>query len=172
MRHLALILFIMGSLLWAPSSSADVYTWTDENGVKYYGNQPPENATDARLVFKEEPYDAAADKKRTEAENQEVTELIRDLEREEAQQAAEARKKAAEAEKNRVPTQQERIADEKTRLEEKIAELEEQPLSYFGSQKNKRVRIGYYRYRLETLINDPQEYFNEPSSFEGNVKYE
>ncbi|MGD8757020.1 MAG: hypothetical protein PVF98_15215, partial [Desulfobacterales bacterium] len=118
----------------------------------------------------EEPHDAAADQQRTEDQNEELTELIRDLEQEEQRQAAEARKKAAEAEKNRKPTQQERVTAEKKRLEEKIAELEEKPLDYFGSQKNKRVRIGYYRYRLEELMSDPDKYFNQPSQFEGNTK--
>ena len=58
----------------------------------------------------------------------------------------------------------------KKRLEAKIADLEEKPLDYFGSQKNKRVRLGYYRYRMETLMRDPDQYFNQPSAFEGNVK--
>jgi hypothetical protein len=55
-------------------------------------------------------------------------------------------------------------------LQTKIAELEKKPLEYFGSQKNKRVRLGYYRNRLETLMRNPEQYFNQPSSFEGNVK--
>ena len=65
---------------------------------------------------------------------------------------------------------EERIEAEKERLEDKIAELEEQPLDYFGSQKNKRTRIGFYKYRLETLEKDPEKYFSEPEKFEGNIK--
>ena len=65
---------------------------------------------------------------------------------------------------------EERIAAEKERLEDKIAELEEKPLEYFGSQKNKRTRIGFYKYRLETLQQDPDKYFSEPEKFEGNIK--
>ena len=65
---------------------------------------------------------------------------------------------------------EERIAAEKERLEAQIAELEEKPLEYFGSQKNKRTRIGFYKYRLETLEQDPDKYFSEPEKFEGNVK--
>ena len=67
-------------------------------------------------------------------------------------------------------SQEDKIAAEKERLEDKIAELEEQPLEYFGSQKNKRTRIGFYKYRLETLEQDPEKYFSEPEKFEGNVK--
>lgn len=170
MKHIAGIIVLMGILLWVPPLHADVYSWTDENGVKYFGNQPPDNAANVRVVFKEEPYNAAADNQSKAAQSQEITELIKDLEQEEARQAAEARRKAEAAAKNRQPTQQERIAAEKQRLQEKITELEEKPLSYYGSQKNKRVRIGYYRYRMETLMRDPADYFNQPSSFEGNVK--
>jgi len=65
---------------------------------------------------------------------------------------------------------EERIAAEKERLEAQIAELEEKPLEYFGSQKNKRTRIGFYKYRLETLEQDPEKYFSEPEKFEGNIK--
>ena len=171
MRHIVVIMFLMATLLWVPATNADIYTWTDENGVKHFGNQPPETATDAEVIFEEEPHNEAADQKRTDTQNKELTELLRDLEREEQQQAAEARRKAAEAEENREPTQQDRVAAEKRRLEDKIAELEEKPLDYFGSFKNKRVRLGYYRYRLETLVSNPDKYFNQPSSFEGNVKY-
>jgi hypothetical protein len=61
------------------------------------------------------------------------------------------------------------IAQEKIKIEKKIQELEALPLDYFGSQKNKRVRIGYYQYRLETLMTRPDEYFNNPEPFEGNL---
>ena len=170
MKSLISLIFLIGILLWVPASNADVYSWTDENGVKHFGNQPPENAADVKVIFKEESYDAAADQQRTERQNQELTELIRDLEEEEQRQAAEARNRAAEAERNRQPTQEERVAAERERLEAKIAELEEKPLDFFGSQKNKRVRIGYYRYRLEALNTDPDQYFGQSSGFQGNVK--
>jgi chromosome segregation ATPase len=170
MKRLYCTFFLIGVLLWVPVANADIYFWTDENGVKHFGNQPPDNATDVKVVFKEESYDANTDQQRTNTENRELNELIRGLEEEEQRQAAEDRKKAAEAEQNRQPTQQERIAAEKDRLEAKIAELEQKPLEYFGSQKNKRVRIGYYRYRLETLMTNPDSYFKQPSQFEGNVK--
>ena len=65
---------------------------------------------------------------------------------------------------------EERIAAEKEMLEAKIAELEEKPIEYFGSQKNKRTRVGFYKYRLEMLMEDPDRYFSEPEQYEGNIK--
>lgn len=170
MKRLFATFLLIGILLWVPAANADVYSWTDENGVKVYGNDPPENAANVKLVFKETPHNANTDQQRTETENKEATDLIRELDEEEAQQEAQERNRAAEAAQNRQPTQQEQVEAEKERLEAKIAELEQKPLEYFGSQKNKRVRIGYYRYRLESLLADPNKYFNQPSNFEGNVK--
>jgi hypothetical protein len=170
MKSLIPLFVLIGILLWVPASNADIYSWTDENGVKHFGNQPPENAADVKVVFEEEPHDEAADKQRTETQNRELTELIRDLEEEEQREAAEERKKSAEAEQNKEPTEQDRVAAERERLETKIADLQEQPLDYFGSERNKRARIGYYRYRLEALNSDPDKYFSNPVPFEGNVK--
>jgi len=150
--------------------NAEIYTWTDENGVRHFGDSPPEDVEDARVVFPEYQFDESAHKKRTQQEEEQLKSLIKELEEENAADQAEAQRKAEEAEKNRQPTQQERIAAEKERLEKRIAFLEEQPLPYFGSQKNKTVRIGYYRYRLQELLEDPDKYFSQPTSFEGNVK--
>ncbi len=170
MKGLICSLFLIAVLLWVPAANADIYSWTDENGVKHFGNQPPDNAADVKVEFKEKPHDAGADQQRSDTENKELGELIRELDEEEAQQKAEERNRAEKAAQNREPTEQESVAAEKERLETKIAELEEKPLDYFGSQQNKRVRIGYYRYRLETLMENPAKYFNQPSQFEGNVK--
>ncbi len=65
---------------------------------------------------------------------------------------------------------EEKIAAEKEMLESKIAELEEKPVEYFGSPKNKRTRVGFYKYRLEMLLEDPDRYFSEPEEYEGNIK--
>jgi Skp family chaperone for outer membrane proteins len=170
MKHAISLLCFVGILLWVPALNADIYSWTDEKGVKHFGNQPPDDAADAKVVFKEAPHDATADQQRIDVEQKEWKELIKDLEEEEEQQAAQEKRRAEEAARNKTPTSQERTEAEKKRLEAKIAELEEKPIDYFGSQKNKRVRIGYYRYRLETLLQNPDKYFNQPTTFEGNVK--
>ena len=80
------------------------------------------------------------------------------------------RQRADAERRNRKPTRAELVESEKKRLLNQITMLEEKPLEYFGSFKNKRVRIGYYKYRLETLMQNPDKYFKEPAKFEGNVK--
>jgi chemotaxis protein histidine kinase CheA len=166
--HILLILVLI--IFGVSTVSAEIYTWTDEKGVRHYGDSPPEDAEDVKVVGPEYQYDESADKKRTQQDQEQLKSLLKEIEAGDAAAQAEARKQAEQAEKNRKPNQQELIAVEKERLEKRIAYLEEQPLEYFGSQKNKTVRIGYYRYRLQELMENPDKYFKQPASFEGNVK--
>jgi hypothetical protein len=170
MKSLSILIILMLILFGISVVKAEVYTWVDENGVRHYGDSPPEEAEDAKVMFPEYQYDEAADKNRGRQDKQQLKSLIKDIEADNAEEQAAAKKKAQQAQQNKKPTRQELIATEKARLEEKIAFLEEQPLEYFGSQRNKIVRIGYYRYQIEDLIKDPDKYFNQPASFEGNVK--
>ena len=112
----------------------------------------------------------SADKNRSIKDEHETNALIKEIDRENAREQAEAEKRAQEAERNRKPTQEELVAVEKERLEKKIAFLEQQPLEFFGSQRNKIVRLGYYHYRIQDLMEDPDKYFRQPAPFEGNVK--
>jgi len=114
----------------------------------------------------------AAESQETEAAESQEAEADEDQEAEadEDQEAEADEDQEADAAENQETSQEDKIAAEKERLEAKIAELEEQPLEYFGSQKNKRTRIGFYKYRLETLEQDPDKYFSEPEKFEGNLK--
>jgi len=170
MKALNILIIAMIVIFGLSVANAEVYTWVDENGVRHYSDSPPEDAEDAKVVFPEYQYDEAADKQQTEKEKQELNSLIREVDAENARDQAEAQKKAEQAEQNRKPTQEELIAAEKKRLDEKIAFLEAQPLEYFGSQRNKTIRIGYYRYQVQELMENPDKYFGSPASFEGNVK--
>lgn len=167
----ARMLFILVLIFFGICAAfAEIYTWTDEKGVRHYGDSPPEDAKDARVMFPEYQYNESEDKNRTEQDQEQLKSLIKQIEQEAAADQAEEQRRTQEAQKNRQPTQQELIEAEKKRLEKRIAFLEEQPLEYFGSQKNKTVRIGYYRYRLQELLENPSKYFNQPASFEGNLK--
>ena len=170
MKSLSILIILVITMVGISAVKADVYTWIDENGVRHYSDSAPANEGDAKAVFPEYQYDASADKQRAEKDEQEINALIKEIEVEDARDLAEERSRADKAERERKPTQQELIATEKERLENKITFLEEQPLDYFGSQRNKIVRIGYYHYQIQELMQDPDKYFNQPASFEGNVK--
>ena len=106
MKGLKILLLVAAGCLIAGSVQADIYEWTDANGVKHFTNYaPPE---DARILMKTEevPYDEAADLARMEADRQyqlqyqlEIAKqeiALREAELERREAAAERR--AAEAE--------------------------------------------------------------------------
>lgn len=151
---------------------ADIYQWTDSRGVVHFGNQPPSDAKNVILKFKDPaPAGEAAGAGSGQAPESTDTEtLLQEFEQELQREEDARRRQAEEIRRNQPPTAAEIVAREKERLEKKIAELENRPLEDFGSQRNKRNLIGYYQYRLQTLIASPDDYFNKPDAFEGNVR--
>ena len=110
MKGLKILMFIATGCLIAGPLHADIYEWTDENGVKHFTNYaPPE---DAKILMKTEelPYDEAADQARMEDERQYLLELAKlelaEKEAELARREAEADEKAAEAERYAQETMQ------------------------------------------------------------------
>ena len=114
MKGLKISLLIAVQFFIASSLFADIYEWTDANGVKHFTNYaPPDNA---KLLMKTEavPYDEAADVERMETEQQDQLELER---QEIAEREAELEWKVAEAERrlaalDRQAERIEREADE------------------------------------------------------------
>jgi hypothetical protein len=172
MKLLNVIIISVLTFFCASILSAEIYIWTDEKGVKHFSDQPPENVENYEIQTapQTDQRDEQADNKQPEAEQNQIQEFIKEADENYDKQQRAEKLKAEEAEKNRPPTQEEKIAAEQERLEKKIAALEEQPLEFFGSQRNKIARIGFYRYRLEALLEDPDKYFKNPENFEGNIK--
>lgn len=96
MSSLKIIVYILISCIVATSSFADIYEWTDENGVKHYSNHTPTAESGFMIKTKEVPYDEEADHARMETERQERLELVR---LELAQREAELELREAEAER-------------------------------------------------------------------------
>jgi hypothetical protein len=172
MKLLNILTISVLTIFCASTLNAEIYIWTDDKGVKHYSDHPPENVENYKVQTTPQTnqQNEEADNKQPEAEQKQIQEFIKDADENYEKQQREEKLKAEEAEINRSPTQEEKIAAEKEKLERKIAELEEQPLEYFGSQRNKIARIGFYRYRLEALLENPDKYFKNPESFEGNIK--
>ncbi len=172
MKLLNILIISILALICVTILNAKIYTWTDDNGVQHYSDQPPENGEDYEVRTEpptSQPVEEA-DKKRTESEQKQIQDLTREADEILEKQQSEAKLKAEEAEKNRPPTQEEFIAAEKEKLEKKIAELESLPLKYFGNELNKHRRVEFYRTRLKTLLQDPDQYFKNPESFKGYIK--
>jgi len=59
-----LILLILLWVWWTGPVSADIYRWTDANGVTHFSNEPPPAGATVLDKIEEAPYDAAADRQR------------------------------------------------------------------------------------------------------------
>ena len=167
----AILLTIVLTVFGVSNSMAEVYTWTDENGVRHFSDQPPADAKGAKPAFPAYEYDEAADRRRTETDKKELQKVVKNIDENYERAQQEEKRRQAEEEANTPPTMEEKVAAERDKLLKKIDELESYPLDYFGSQRNKILTIGYYRYRLEDLGKDPEKYFSEPTNFEGNVRH-
>ncbi len=114
MRRFKILLGVTMVCLMGSSIYADIYEWTDKNGVKHFtNNTPPDNA---RIFMKTEelPYDEAADQARTEAE---TLASLEDRQRKIAEKEAALEQREAEAEQN--------IAEANRRTEETLKDAEE-----------------------------------------------
>jgi hypothetical protein len=170
LRYLiALLFFILPGLSFL---RADVYQWTDAQGITHFGSQPPADARNVKLKIKEPAPGAEAqrDASGQSTESADTEAVIQDFEQDQQREEEERRRQSEEIKRKTPPTRTEIIARERERIEKKIQELENKPLEDFGSQRNKRNQIGFYQYRLQTLLASPEDYFNKPEKYEGNVK--
>ena len=136
MKGLKIFLLIAAGCLIAGPLNADIYEWTDENGVKHFTNYtPPDNAT-ILIKFEELPYDEAADRARIEAEKQQQFEFAR---LEIAEREAQLERREAEAE--RRAEEAERYADETVRTADQYLNDARDDRYYYRGGGN----YGYYR---------------------------
>jgi hypothetical protein len=111
------IIIILAGCSIASSSLADIFEWTDENGVRHYSNYAPPAGSKVLMKTKEEPYDEAADRARMEADRQLILEITR-LEIEQRKAELELR----EAEAERRLAEADRIVEETLRETERYRE--------------------------------------------------
>ena len=131
MTALKIFLYITVGCFVSAVLYADIYEWTDEDGVKHYTNYAP--APEAKILMKTEelPYDEAADRARLEAERKERLELTR---LELAERKAELERREAEAEQ--------RLAEADRQAEETLSEAEK----ILHEARNDRYDYGNFRY--------------------------
>jgi hypothetical protein len=103
MNAIKIIVIGLAGCIVASIAVADIYEWTDENGVKHYSNYAPPPGSRVLMKTKEEPYDEAADRARMEAERRERLEMERlEIARREVAlelREAEAERRLAEADR-------------------------------------------------------------------------
>jgi len=131
MTVLKTFLCITAGCLVASSLCADIYKWTDKDGVTHYTNYAPPPEAIIIMKTEEQPYDEAADRARLEAERQERLELKR----------LELADREAELERREAQTEQ-RLADADRQAEETLREAEK----ILNEARNGRYDYRNYRY--------------------------
>ena len=158
---IAFVLALLAGLV-VPPLYADVYSWTDSDGVQHFSNVPPPPDSSSTIEVKRElVYDEAAGEERWKMEAEQWNALKQELTNTEKQEFP---ANETEAEKNDdSENKDEKIEREKFMLQSQIRRLERKPASSFSQQLNgKRASIAYYRSRLQLLEDDPERYFKEP----------
>jgi hypothetical protein len=149
MNSLNKLLLLTTTVLMGSSAYADIYEWTDENGVKHFTNYSPPDQ--ARIIMKTEevPYDEAADRARTEMERLASLELAR---LEIAEREAEVERREAEAEQ--------RLAEANRQAEETLRQAEDL-LETAGSYRHSYSSGYAYPYYPYTSYYNPYgSYYN------------
>jgi hypothetical protein len=155
----ALAIFFIFIFMQASQVSANIYSWTDSNGVKHFSNSPPPLDKNTSIeVHQEIAYDREADEERWELDKKEWENLKQNLEKSEQQII----KENYSGQKAQNPQDMaERINNEKFRLELEISRLEKKPAASFSYDRDgKRAAIAFYKSRLKELETNPERYFN------------
>ena len=162
MKSSAIVIAFLFAVLFASGIQAEIYSWTDENGIKHYSHTPPPEGT-AQVKTSQEisPGPAATSSSPQAAQadikiGQENIETIIDGLDRETETAAPKPHSG-----NQNLTRQERIQNEQKILEEKLAYLESLPGEAFANSRSRGVIIGQYQYRLQQLHSDPDSYFDK-----------
>jgi len=133
LKHLVISVLILA--LSAGAALADLYIWTDSNGVKRYSDSPPPSGTANVKTTEEIQYDEAADRQRTARDAQEV-ERIHQQSAEQSAAAAEAKAKAdAEREKKEAELKAEEARREAYRKANRGREARQRPDGSYDKRK-------------------------------------
>ena len=113
MKTIAVVIIFMMSALIGSSGQAEIYSWTDENGVKHYSHTPPTEGTSPVKTATEIKSDPSAYAIQEVINETNLEAVIKQLD----QSDPDAAPKAAPAKK--PPSRKERVAAEAEKLEEK-----------------------------------------------------
>ncbi len=157
MTGLKIFLLITASCFIVSSLYADIYEWTDADGVRHFTNYAPPPEAGIMMKTNELPYDEAADHARLEAEQEAQLELAR-LEAAEKNMALERR----EAEAEQRLAEADRKVEEAEREAERL--LNETGNDRYDSGYPGYPGYGYYRGYYPYRYNNGYYYRNQTGS--------
>jgi hypothetical protein len=155
MKPIAMVMVFIFAGLTVAAVHAEIYFWTDENGTRHYSNTPPPDRSVTIKTADEIQPDPTAERKIEIINEENIDTVLEELEKE-------ARASAPKPAKTNKPvSRQERIQVEKESLEDKIQYIEGLPPHAFANSRSRQAIIGRYRYRLQELLSNPDEYFKK-----------
>ena len=155
MKSIAIVMVFIFASLTASGVQAEIYSWTDENGVKHYSHTPPADRSVPIKAAPEIQPGPTTDQKTEKINEENIDTILEELDKEEQASTP----KPAKTQK--PLSRQERIQAEKEKLEEKIAWLEQLPPQAYTNTRSKQAIIGRYQYRMQLLLSDPEAYFEK-----------
>ena len=154
MKPITMVIVFGFACLIASGLEAEIYIWTDENGVQHYSNTPTADRTVRIKTTQEIRSNPEASQSREKLDEQNFEAILDEQDRADTSSAP------SQSAIKQKPSRQERIQIEQEKLEEKLAYLENLPADAFANSRSRNVIIGRYRYRLEQLLSDPDGYFD------------
>jgi hypothetical protein len=155
MKPIAIAIILGFVCLTASGLEAEIYSWTDENGVKHYSNTPPPDSATQIKTAQEIPPSPQVSQSRQKIDEENFEAIL------EEQDKAKKSSTPTHSTTQQKPSRQERIQIEQEKLEEKLAYLENLPPDAFANSRSRNVIIGQYQYRLQQLLSDPDSYFDK-----------
>jgi hypothetical protein len=138
MKTIAIVIVFGFACLTASGLQAEIYSWTDENGVKHYSNTPPaDRAAQIKTAREIRP-------------SPEVFQNKEKIDEENFEAILEEQDKANKPSAPTISTTQ-----QKPSRQERIQ------IDAFANSRSRNVVIGKYQYRLQQLLSDPDSYFDK-----------
>jgi type IV secretory pathway VirB10-like protein len=158
MKLIVIVMLFGIGCLTASGLHAEIYSWIDDKGVKHYSHTPPADQS-LRIKTAAEIPNNPTDTRQPEIipeinYEENVENVLEELDQENQTSAATGSGSRQEL------SRQQRIQNEKQELEDKLAYLESLPADAFANSRSRDVIIGQYRYRLQQLISNPDDYFD------------
>jgi hypothetical protein len=153
MKSITMVMVFIFIGLTVSGVQAEIYSWTDENGVKHYSHTPPPDRSVPATTAPEIQPDPTTDQQIQKINEENIDAILEALDKEEDASA----QKPARVQK--PSSRQERIAAQKEKLEEKIAYLKQLPPEAYANTRSKQAIIGRLQYRMQLLLSNPDEYF-------------
>ena len=155
MKPIAIVIIFVFACLTASGLEAEIYSWTDENGVRHYSHTPPADRAVQIKTAREIRSSPEVSQRSAKIDEENFEAVFEELDKVNPSSAP------TRSTTQQKPSRQERIQIEQEKLKEKLAYLENLPPDAFANSRSRNVVIGRYQYRLQQLQSDPDSYFDK-----------